>query len=74
MFLKAFLQLANEQEARAMAGFYSGNVMPSVCGKPVKVYHSQSYPTIQVRLREPMNLPLNKVLKSLRNKTSNTLM
>ncbi|KAA0709209.1 Matrin-3 [Triplophysa tibetana] len=44
---EAFLQLANEQEARAMAGFYSGNVMPSVCGKPVKVYHSQSYPTIQ---------------------------
>ncbi len=33
-----------------MASFYSGNVMPSVCGKTVKVYHSQSYPTIQVRL------------------------
>ncbi|XP_043113439.1 matrin 3-like 1.2 [Puntigrus tetrazona] len=44
---EAFLELSNEQEARAMASFYSGNVMPSVCGKPVKVYHSQSYPTIQ---------------------------
>lgn len=44
---EAFLELSNEQEARAMASFYSGNVMPSVCGKTVKVYHSQSYPTIQ---------------------------
>ncbi|XP_016409135.1 matrin-3-like isoform X1 [Sinocyclocheilus rhinocerous] len=44
---EAFLELSNEQEARAMSSFYSGNVMPSVCGKPVKVYHSQSYPTIQ---------------------------
>ncbi|XP_052430459.1 matrin-3 isoform X1 [Carassius gibelio] len=44
---EAFLELSSEQEAKAMANFYSGNVMPSVCGKPVKVYHSQSYPTIQ---------------------------
>ncbi|KAK2891297.1 hypothetical protein QQF64_007768 [Cirrhinus molitorella] len=44
---EAFLELSNEQEARAMASFYSGNVMPSVCGKSVKVYHSQTYPTIQ---------------------------
>uniref|UniRef100_A0A8C1M8M5 Matrin 3-like 1.1 n=1 Tax=Cyprinus carpio TaxID=7962 RepID=A0A8C1M8M5_CYPCA len=47
---EAFLELSNEQEARAMASFYSGNVIPSVCGKPVKVYHSHTYPTIQVRL------------------------
>ncbi|XP_050983680.1 matrin 3-like 1.2 isoform X2 [Labeo rohita] len=44
---EAFLELSSEQEARAMASFYSGNVMPSVCGKPVKVYHSHTYPTIQ---------------------------
>ncbi|XP_052005559.1 matrin-3-like isoform X1 [Xyrauchen texanus] len=44
---EAFLELSNEQEARAMASFYSGNVIASVCGKPVKVYHSHTYPTIQ---------------------------
>ncbi|XP_026081491.1 matrin-3-like [Carassius auratus] len=44
---EAFLELSSEQEARAMASFYSGNVIPSVCGKPVKVYHSHTYPTIQ---------------------------
>lgn len=52
-----------------MAGFYSGNVMPSVCGKSVKVYHSQSYPTIQVRSSELMNLHLNQILKGVRHLT-----
>uniref|UniRef100_A0AAR2KR85 Matrin 3-like 1.1 n=1 Tax=Pygocentrus nattereri TaxID=42514 RepID=A0AAR2KR85_PYGNA len=46
---EAFLELSSEQEARAMVRFYNGNVMPSVCGKAVKIYHSQIYPTIQVR-------------------------
>ncbi|XP_066505333.1 matrin 3-like 1.2 [Hoplias malabaricus] len=44
---EAFLELSNEQEARAMVRFYNGNVIPSVCGKAVKIYHSQIYPTIQ---------------------------
>ncbi|XP_030650046.1 matrin-3 [Chanos chanos] len=44
---EAFLELSNEQEARAMVSFYSSNVIPSVCGKPVKIYHSQTYATIQ---------------------------
>ncbi|XP_051945086.1 matrin-3-like [Xyrauchen texanus] len=44
---EAFLELSSEQEARAMSSFYSGNVIASVCGKPVKVYHSHTYPTIQ---------------------------
>ncbi|KAL6480428.1 hypothetical protein MHYP_G00114610 [Metynnis hypsauchen] len=44
---EAFLELSSEQEARAMVRFYNGNVMPSVCGKAVKIYHSQIYPTIQ---------------------------
>ncbi|XP_056327950.1 matrin 3-like 1.2 isoform X2 [Danio aesculapii] len=44
---EAFLELANEQEAKAMVNFYSGNVLPSVCGKPVRVYHSHTYATIQ---------------------------
>ncbi|XP_061541148.1 matrin 3-like 1.2 isoform X1 [Phycodurus eques] len=46
---EAFLQFATEEEARAMAKFYNGNVMPSVCGRPVRVNHSLTYPTIQVR-------------------------
>ncbi|XP_035388114.1 matrin-3-like [Electrophorus electricus] len=44
---EAFLELSSEQEAKAMVRFYSGNVIPSVCGKTVKIYHSQTYPTIQ---------------------------
>ncbi|XP_056106318.1 matrin-3-like [Rhinichthys klamathensis goyatoka] len=44
---EAFLEFSNEQEARAMVSFYSGNVLPSVCGKPVKVFHSHTYATIQ---------------------------
>uniref|UniRef100_A0A673B133 Matrin 3-like 1.1 n=1 Tax=Sphaeramia orbicularis TaxID=375764 RepID=A0A673B133_9TELE len=31
-----------------MAKFYSGNVLPSVCGRAVRVSHSMTYPTIQV--------------------------
>ncbi|XP_076148522.1 matrin 3-like 1.2 [Alosa pseudoharengus] len=44
---EAFLELSNEQEARAMVSFYNSNVLPSVCGKAVKIYHSQTYATIQ---------------------------
>lgn len=46
---QAFLQFATEEEARAMVKFYNGNVTPSVCGRPVRVNHSLTYPTIQVR-------------------------
>uniref|UniRef100_A0A4W6C3G9 Matrin 3-like 1.1 n=1 Tax=Lates calcarifer TaxID=8187 RepID=A0A4W6C3G9_LATCA len=38
---------ATEDEARAMAKFYNSNVTASVCGRPVRVSHSMSYPTIQ---------------------------
>lgn len=48
IFLKAFLEFSSEDEARSMVHFYSGNVIPSVCGKTVKIYHSMTYPTIQV--------------------------
>ncbi|KAL0973713.1 hypothetical protein UPYG_G00209960 [Umbra pygmaea] len=44
---EAFLQLSSEEEAKAMVDFYNGNVTPTVCGKPVKIYHSQRYTTIQ---------------------------
>ncbi|XP_019713781.1 matrin 3-like 1.2 [Hippocampus comes] len=44
---EAFLQFATEEEARAMVKFYNGNVTPSVCGRPVRVNHSLTYPTIQ---------------------------
>ncbi|KAK2848716.1 hypothetical protein Q5P01_008550 [Channa striata] len=44
---EAYLQFATEDEARAMAKFYNSNVMASVCGRPVRVSHSMSYPTIQ---------------------------
>ncbi|XP_010902968.1 matrin 3-like 1.2 [Esox lucius] len=44
---EAFLQLSSEEEAKAMVEFYNGNVTPTVCGKPVKIYHSQRYTTIQ---------------------------
>ncbi|XP_077429819.1 matrin 3-like 1.2 isoform X2 [Vanacampus margaritifer] len=46
---EAFLQFSTEEEALAMVKFYNGNVMPSVCGRPVRVNHSLTYPTIQVR-------------------------
>ncbi|XDV37018.1 hypothetical protein PO909_006712, partial [Leuciscus waleckii] len=44
---EAFLQFSKEKEARAMVSFYTRNALPSVCGKPVRVYHSHTYPTIQ---------------------------
>ncbi|XP_050928527.1 LOW QUALITY PROTEIN: matrin-3-like [Lates calcarifer] len=44
---EAYLQFATEDEARAMAKFYNSNVTASVCGRPVRVSHSMSYPTIQ---------------------------
>ncbi|XP_040029301.2 matrin 3-like 1.2 isoform X1 [Gasterosteus aculeatus] len=44
---EAYLQFATEEEARAMASFYNGNITASVCGRPVRVSHSLSYPTIQ---------------------------
>ncbi|XP_061130740.1 matrin 3-like 1.2 isoform X2 [Syngnathus typhle] len=44
---EAFLQFSSEEEARAMVKFYNGNVMASVCGRPVRVNHSLTYPTIQ---------------------------
>ena len=47
---KAYLQFASEEEAKAMARFYNSNVMAMVCGKPVEIRHSQTYPTIQVSL------------------------
>lgn len=31
-----------------MARFYNTNVTASVCGRPVRISHSTSYPTIQV--------------------------
>ncbi|XP_030595088.1 matrin-3-like isoform X2 [Archocentrus centrarchus] len=44
---EAFLQFATEEEARAMATFYNSNITASVCGRPVRISHSLSYPTIQ---------------------------
>ncbi|XP_056151171.1 matrin 3-like 1.2 [Lampris incognitus] len=44
---EAYLQFATEDEAKAMAKFYNSNVTASVCGKPVRICHSQTYPTIQ---------------------------
>lgn len=47
---QAYLQFATEEEARAMAKFYNSNVTASVCGRPVRVSHSMTYPTIQVNV------------------------
>ncbi|XP_039510379.1 matrin-3-like isoform X1 [Pimephales promelas] len=44
---EAFLQFSKEKEAKAMVSFYSRNALPSVCGRPVRVYHSHTYTTIQ---------------------------
>ncbi|XP_062856670.1 matrin 3-like 1.2 isoform X2 [Trichomycterus rosablanca] len=44
---EAFLELESEEEAKAMVRFYSGNVIPSVCGKEVQIFHSITYATIQ---------------------------
>uniref|UniRef100_A0A3B5M4X5 Matrin 3-like 1.1 n=1 Tax=Xiphophorus couchianus TaxID=32473 RepID=A0A3B5M4X5_9TELE len=38
-----------EAEAVNMAKFYNGNVTATVCGRPVRITHSLSYPTIQVK-------------------------
>ncbi|XP_028816687.1 matrin-3-like isoform X2 [Denticeps clupeoides] len=57
---EAFLELSSEEEAKAMVSFYNRNVIPSICGKPVKIYHSQTYATIQVRLYPHPTLSLTK--------------
>ncbi|KAG9346311.1 hypothetical protein JZ751_006622 [Albula glossodonta] len=44
---EAFLELASEEEARSMVAFYSANITPVVCGKAVKIHHSQAYATIR---------------------------
>ncbi|XP_068180960.1 matrin 3-like 1.2 [Antennarius striatus] len=44
---EAYLQFETESEARAMAKFYNSNVTASVCGRPVRISHSVSYPTIR---------------------------
>ncbi|KAM8733242.1 matrin 3-like 1.2 isoform 2-T3 [Acanthopagrus schlegelii] len=44
---EAYLQFETEEEAQAMAKFYSNNITASVCGRPVRISHSMSYPTIQ---------------------------
>ncbi|KAK7141548.1 hypothetical protein R3I93_015636 [Phoxinus phoxinus] len=44
---EAFLQFSTEKEARTMVSFYTRNALPSVCERPVRVYHSHTYPTIQ---------------------------
>ncbi|XP_074529628.1 matrin 3-like 1.2 [Halichoeres trimaculatus] len=45
---EAYLQFEKEEEARAMVKFYNNsNVTASVCGRPVRISHSMSYPTIQ---------------------------
>lgn len=46
---QAYLQFETEEEAQAMAKFYSNNITASVCGRPVRISHSMSYPTIQVK-------------------------
>ncbi|XP_035266033.1 matrin-3-like isoform X2 [Anguilla anguilla] len=44
---EAFLELSSEEEARSMVAFYNANITPEVCGRPVKIHHSQAYSTIQ---------------------------
>lgn len=38
-----------------MAKFYSSNITASVCGRPVRISHSTSYPTIQVNRVPKLN-------------------
>lgn len=45
---QAYLQFETEEQAKTMARFYNTNVTASVCGRPVRISHSTSYPTIQV--------------------------
>ncbi|KAK1804443.1 hypothetical protein P4O66_020461 [Electrophorus voltai] len=40
-------ELSSEQDAKTMVQFYSGNVILSVHGETVKMYHSRTYPAIQ---------------------------
>lgn len=44
---KAYLQFSSEEEAVAMTEFYKGNVTATVCGRPVKISHYTTHPTIQ---------------------------
>ncbi|KAM4586973.1 LOW QUALITY PROTEIN: uncharacterized protein V3H82_005713 [Fundulus diaphanus] len=44
---EAYIQFEKEAEAVAMAKFYNANVTALVCGRPVRITHSLSYPTIQ---------------------------
>ncbi|XP_053734675.1 matrin 3-like 1.2 isoform X2 [Synchiropus splendidus] len=44
---QAYIQFETEQEAQAMAKFYSTNVTASVCGRTVRISHSLAYPTIR---------------------------
>ncbi|XP_041653404.1 matrin 3-like 1.2 isoform X2 [Cheilinus undulatus] len=45
---EAYLQFETEEEARAMSKFYyNTNVKVSVCGRPVRISHSMTYPTVQ---------------------------
>lgn len=50
---QAYLQFESEEQAKTMARFYSTNVTASVCGRPVRISHSTSYPTIQVSSSAP---------------------
>lgn len=52
-FRQAYLQFESEEQAKTMARFYSTNVTASVCGRPVRISHSTSYPTIQVSSSTP---------------------
>ncbi|MED6281252.1 hypothetical protein CHARACLAT_019324 [Characodon lateralis] len=44
---EAYIQFEEEADAIAMAKFYNANVTATVCGRPVRITHSLSYPTIQ---------------------------
>lgn len=53
---QAYLQFETEEQAKTMARFYNTNVTASVCGRPVRISHSTSYPTIQVSSAPPLAL------------------
>uniref|UniRef100_A0A1A8PHF4 Matrin 3-like 1.1 n=1 Tax=Nothobranchius rachovii TaxID=451742 RepID=A0A1A8PHF4_9TELE len=44
---EAYIQFEKEEDAIAMAKFYNSNVTASVCGRPVRITHYRSHPTIQ---------------------------
>ncbi|XP_061832835.1 matrin 3-like 1.2 isoform X1 [Nerophis lumbriciformis] len=54
---EAYLQFATEQEALAMVKFYNSNVSASVCGRPVRVNHSMTYPTIKMQVSPSSRTP-----------------